>query len=92
MKFILRARCHTLPSPENRRRWYAEKAGKSGRCPKFPDKHGTLQHILNECFKNKDRIVMERHNMLVHEVETALLEFTECAKAMHSGKIYLDHD
>jgi hypothetical protein len=91
MKFILRARCNTLPTPENRHRWYAERAGTSGMCPKCPEKHGTLQHILNDCFKNKDRVILDRHNLLVTEIETALLKYTNYAKGLHGGKITKDH-
>jgi hypothetical protein len=91
MRFLIRSRCDTLPAPENRRRWYAEAAGSSGRCPRCPDKIGTLKHILNECFKDKENLITNRHNLLVAEVETALLKYTNYARAIHGGKIIKDH-
>jgi hypothetical protein len=60
-------------------------------CPECPAKHGTLQDILNECFKNKDRVTMDRRNLLATEVETALLKYTNYSKAIHGGKIIKDH-
>jgi hypothetical protein len=40
LKFLLRAPCNTLPTPENRRRWYSEAAGTSSICPRCQEKRG----------------------------------------------------
>src|SRR3954454_3125339 len=79
LKFVLNAQLNTLPTPDNLRRWNANKEGVCGLCNA---KHATLCHILAGCpwVRNHENKLRHREDRYTWRHNNVLLSIYQAVK------------
>ena len=94
LKFVINAQLNTLPTPDNLRRWNANKEGVCGLCN---TKHATLCHILAGCpwvrdhenkLNREDRYTWRHNNVLlsIYQAVKAQLAVVNKRTIVNEGK------
>jgi hypothetical protein len=73
----------TLQTPVNCRKWYPESVTAKSRCSRCDNEKMDRKHVLNRCFKSKDRLIMEGHNSNEQLKEVAVEEISLKQKESH---------